>query len=47
MPARRLIHAGLTARIVKLPEGHDPSSYFVEGATTADFDFYLNEAKFP
>jgi len=45
--ARRLIHAGVTARIVELPEGHDPNSYFAEGATSAKFDFHLREAKFP
>jgi len=45
--ARRLQHAGLTVRIVELPQGQDPNSYFAAGATTADFDFYLRQAKFP
>jgi DNA primase len=45
--AHRLQHAGLTARIVELPEGHDPNSYFAAGATMADFDFYLRQSKFP
>jgi DNA primase len=45
--AQRLQHAGLTARIVGLPEGQDPNSYFAAGATTTDFDFYLRQARFP
>ena len=28
---------GIEARIVQLPHGHDPNSYFVAGATAADF----------
>ena len=35
--ARRLQTAGVAARIVQLPQGHDPNSYFVAGATAADF----------
>jgi DNA primase catalytic core len=35
--ADRLTSAGLIARIVDLPDGHDPNSYFVAGATAADF----------
>jgi DNA primase len=45
--AQRLLHAGLTPSIVELPDGHDPNSYFAAGATPADFDFYLRQAKFP
>jgi len=35
--ARRLESAGLRARIVRLPPEQDPNSYFVAGATAADF----------
>jgi DNA primase len=35
--ARRLQDAGLAGHIVQLPHGHDPNSYFVAGATAADF----------
>jgi len=43
--ARRLQDAGITARIVQLPHGHDPNSYFVSGATTADFNDCLERAQ--
>ena len=33
-----------TARIVQLPAGHDPNSYFVAGASAADFTACLREA---
>lgn len=35
--ARRLKSAGLKARIVALPPGQDPNSYFAAGATASDF----------
>src|SRR5947199_51040 len=35
--ARQLENSGLHARIVRLPPGHDPNSYFATGATPADF----------
>ncbi len=35
--ARRLESAGLQARIVALPSGQDPNSYFAAGATASDF----------
>src|SRR6202158_4188904 len=35
--ARHLESAGLHARIVLLPPGHDPNSFFVAGATASDF----------
>jgi DNA primase len=35
--ARRLESAGLQARIVALPSGLDPNSYFAAGATASDF----------
>ena len=43
--ARHLLDAGITARIVQLPHGHDPNSYFVAGATTADFTDCLERAE--
>jgi DNA primase len=43
--ARRLQHAGRAVRIVSLPLGHDPNSYFVSGATAADFAACLDQAQ--
>lgn len=43
--ARRLKDAGLQAPIVQLPHGHDPNSYFVAGATAADFAQCLERAQ--
>ena len=43
--ARRLESAGLKARIVALPPGHDPNSYFVAGATAADLLVCLQQAQ--
>jgi DNA primase len=45
--AQRLERAGLMARIVRLPEGHDPNSFFVAGATAADFANCLEQAVRP
>lgn len=45
--ARRLEAAGGTARIVPLPAGQDPNSYFVAGATAADFARCLHRAQPP
>jgi DNA primase len=42
--ARRLQDAGIAARIVQLPHGHDPNSYFVTGASAADFTDCLERA---
>ena len=42
--ARRLQDAGIAVRIVQLPHGHDPNSYFVAGATAADFTDCLERA---
>ena len=42
--AQRLIRAGLSARHVLLPAGHDPNSYFAAGATANDFARRLEEA---
>jgi DNA primase len=43
--ALRLESAGIEARIVQLPHGHDPNSYFVAGATAADFTDCLERAQ--
>ena len=43
--ALRLQDAGLAARIVQLPQGHDPNSYFLAGATAADFTDCLERAQ--
>jgi DNA primase len=43
--AHRLESAGLIARIVLLPEGHDPNSYFAAGATAADFASCLEQSQ--
>jgi len=42
--AQHLRNAGLRTHIVRLPHGHDPNSYFVAGATAADFNTCLREA---
>jgi DNA primase len=43
--ARRLESAGLQARIVRLPPGQDPNSYFAAGATAADFLACMEQAQ--
>jgi DNA primase len=43
--ALRLKSAGIQARIVQLPHGHDPNSYFVAGATAAGFTDRLERAQ--
>jgi DNA primase len=45
--AHRLHLAGLTARIVRLPAGQDPNSFFLAGARRADFIRCLKEAESP
>ena len=42
--AHRLKSGGLRARIVPLPAGTDPNSYFAAGATAADFRACLEKA---
>jgi DNA primase len=37
--------AGIQARMVQLPHGHDPNSYFVAGATAANFTDCLERAQ--
>jgi DNA primase len=43
--ALRLASAGVRARIVPLPDRQDPNSYFVAGATAADFAHCLENAR--
>jgi DNA primase len=43
--ALRLKSACIQARIVQLPNGHDPNSYFIAGATAADFTDCLERAQ--
>ena len=43
--ARRLESAGLQARIVALPSGQDPNSYFAAGATASDFVACIEHAQ--
>jgi DNA primase len=43
--ALRLESAGLRAHIVHLPHGHDPNSYFVAGASAADFAECMERAQ--
>jgi DNA primase len=43
--ALRLKSTGIEARIIQLPHGHDPNSYFVAGATAADFTQCLERAQ--
>lgn len=43
--AQRLAGVGVPARVVQLPAGHDPNSYFVAGATGADFSDCLERAQ--
>jgi DNA primase len=45
--SHRLSAAGLTVRIVELPLGQDPNSYFVSGATAEDFNRCLELAEAP
>jgi DNA primase len=42
---QRLRSAGLLAHVVTLPDGHDPNSYFVAGATAGDFQTCLQRAQ--
>jgi DNA primase len=41
----QLRHAGMEALRVELPLGHDPASFFAAGATAADFQRCLDEAR--
>jgi DNA primase len=43
--ACRLTGQGVNARIVSLPEGHDPNSFFAQGGGAGRFQFLLEEAQ--
>ncbi len=43
--AQRLADAGVSARMVSLPPGHDPNSFLVAGATAADVTRCLQQAQ--
>jgi DNA primase len=45
--AKRLHLAGITARVVHLPAGRDPNSFFLAGASGDDFIRCLEEAESP
>ena len=42
--SRSLRERGVTARLVSLPEGHDPNSFFVGGGNAQEFQCLLEEA---
>jgi DNA primase len=42
--AHRLRQGGIIARLVSLPESHDPNSFFVSGGNAAQFQHLLEEA---
>jgi len=42
--SRSLRERGITARLVFLPEGHDPNSFFVGGGNAQEFQCLLEEA---
>jgi DNA primase len=42
--SRSLRDRGITARLVSLPEGHDPNSFFVSGGSAHEFRRLLEEA---
>lgn len=41
----RLCAAGIQARIIDLPPGHDPNTYFVSGASAMQFEAHLRNAR--
>jgi DNA primase len=43
--SRSLRERGITARLVSLPEGHDPNSFFVQGGDSREFHRLLEEAR--
>src|ERR1022692_3066843 len=43
--SRKLRERGITARLVSLPPGHDPNSFFVSGGNAAEFHRLLQEAR--
>jgi DNA primase len=43
--SRRLRERGITARVVSLPEGHDPNSFFAKGGDARQFQSLLEAAQ--
>jgi DNA primase len=43
--SRSLQERGITARVVSLPEGHDPNSFFVQGGDARQFQSLLEAAR--
>jgi DNA primase len=43
--SRSLQERGITARVVSLPEGHDPNSFFVQGGDARQFQSLLETAR--
>ena len=43
--SRRLRERGITARLVSLPEGHDPNAFFVQGGDARQFHSLLEAAR--
>jgi DNA primase len=43
--SRRLRVRGIAARLVSLPEGHDPNSFFVQGGDARQFQSLLEAAQ--
>jgi DNA primase len=43
--SRNLQERGTPARLVSLPEGHDPNSFFVQGGDAREFHRLLEEAR--
>ena len=43
--SRSLRERGITARVVSLPEDHDPNSFFVQGGDARQFQSLLEEAQ--
>jgi DNA primase len=43
--SRRLQERGISARLVSLPDGHDPNSFFVEGGDARQFQSLLGAAR--
>jgi DNA primase len=43
--SRRLRERGITARMVSLPDGHDPNSFFVQGGDAGQFQSLLEAAQ--
>ena len=43
--SKRLRERGITARLVSLPEDHDPNSFFVQGGDARQFQSLLEAAR--